>query len=75
MTAGTLQLSGSGTLGVGSAVILGASGTLDLNDVSATIGSLTGSGAALLGTGILGDTTSTSILSGPGASSNRALAR
>ncbi|MDR4501492.1 MAG: autotransporter-associated beta strand repeat-containing protein [Nitrospirales bacterium] len=61
ITAGILQLNGSGTLGVGSAVTLGASGTLDLNDVSATIGSLTGSGAALLGTGTLtvGDATST----------------
>jgi autotransporter-associated beta strand protein len=51
LTAGLLQLSGSGTLGSTSGALTVNGGTLDLNATSQTVGNLTGAGGTLLNNG------------------------
>lgn len=50
---GTLQVSGGSALADGGAVSVAAGATLDLNNTSETVGSLTGSGTLNIGTGTL----------------------
>jgi autotransporter-associated beta strand protein len=51
VTAGTLQLSGSGTLGSTTGTLTVNGGTLDLNSTSQTVGALNGSGGTITTTG------------------------
>lgn len=53
ITAGTLQLGVAGAIPDGSAVSVAAAATFDLNNFDETIGSLSGAGSVLLGTGNL----------------------
>src|SRR5207253_1094110 len=48
LSAGTLQLSGSGTLGSSSGALTVNAGTLDLNGTNQTVGGLNGSGGTIL---------------------------
>ena len=48
VSAGTLQLSGTGTLGNGNAPLAMAGGTVDLNGTNQTVGSLTGTSGTIL---------------------------
>ena len=71
VNAGTLQLGAAGGIASSSAVTVGASGTLDLNNYGPTIGSLSGAGAVTLGSGTLtagngSDTTYSGVMSGTG---------
>jgi autotransporter-associated beta strand protein len=72
ISAGTLQLGAANALPRNSAVTVAAGATLDLNNMSATIGSLAGAGHVTLGSGTLtagGDNTSTTfsgVISGTG---------
>jgi outer membrane autotransporter protein len=72
VSGGVLQAGGTGAFSSSSAFTVGAAGTLDLNGISQTIGSLAGSGAVTLGSATLttgGDNSSTTfsgVISGAG---------
>ncbi|GAB5559415.1 MAG: hypothetical protein SynsKO_10620 [Synoicihabitans sp.] len=71
INAGTVQLGASDVLSDSTAVTVGASGTLDLNDFSDTVASFAGSGAVDLGSGTLtsgdvNDTAFSGVISGTG---------
>jgi autotransporter-associated beta strand protein len=73
INAGTLQLGAVNTVPGGSAVTVGSGATLDLNNFNAAIGSLSGQGSVLLGSGALttgndnSSTTFSGIVSGTGS--------
>ena len=71
ISAGTLRLGATETLPNASAVTVSAGATLDMNDLTDTVGSLAGAGNLLLGAGTLiagGDNTSTSFTGTAGGS-------